>query len=81
MSLWDKDFLDRIRKLGLTLRMYKQYVDDICIVLNAVNLGWYFCKKQKKLVYDQNHPNVNMDADTRTFQLLADLANTLDPKI
>ena len=81
MSLWDKDFLDRIRKLGLTLKMYKWYVDDICIVLDAVNPEWYFCKRQKKLVYDLNHPNVNMEADARTFQLLADLANTLDPKI
>ena len=46
-----------------------------------MNPGWYFCKKQKKLVYDPNHPNVDMGADARTFQLLADLANTWEPKI
>ena len=53
----------------------------MCIILNEVNPDWYFYEKQKKLAFDANHENVNMSADACIFQLLIQVANTLDPKI
>ena len=39
MSLWDKQFRDKLKKLGIKVEVYTQYVDDILIVVRAINQG------------------------------------------
>ena len=81
MLLWDREFLSKVKKLGLQVLLYKRYVDDVVCVLRSVEPGWYFCKKGNKLVFDREHPTASLAEDARTFTLLQVIANSLDPGI
>ena len=47
MSQWDKKYLDLLKLLGVTVDMYKRYVDDTLQVVPPINRGWDFCTKSK----------------------------------
>ena len=52
MSIWDEKFKLRLLKLSLDLDLYKRYVDDSLQLGGAIDLGWEYCKTDKKLVYN-----------------------------
>ena len=39
MSWWDKQFLEKLRRIGIETLLYKRYVDDINIVMVAPDAG------------------------------------------
>ena len=49
MLRWDDKFLNKIKKLGLKIDLYKRYVDDILILMKEINPGWYFCQQEKAM--------------------------------
>ena len=81
MLRWDSKFLNKARKLGLKIDLYKRYVDGILMNLKQINPGWYFCSQANIMKYDWNHPTASMAADSRTFNVLCAIANTLDEEI
>ena len=40
MSMWEYEYLEKCRSLGIHLDIYGRYVDDIFIVCDAINPGW-----------------------------------------
>ena len=54
-------------------------MDDIVIICNNINPGWTFDKRRDKLIYMEDRDD--REEDQRTFDLLRDIANTLDPDI
>ena len=81
MSLWDKSFRDKLRKLGIKVDVYTQYIDDILIVTRAINPGWDFCLKRKTMIFDPDKANTQLNPDQYTFEILLKIANTLDSDI
>ena len=57
MTLWDKKFMNKLRKLGICLGLYKRYVDDIVVGLRAISPGWFFDLKSNKMQFDAKHVN------------------------
>ena len=81
MSLWDKSFRDKLRKLGIKVDVYTRYVDDILVVARAINPGWDFCLKRKTMIFDPDKANTQLNPDQYTFEILLKIANTLDSDI
>ena len=82
MGLWDSRFLDRVRKLGIKLEIYKRYVDDDLIVCPPIIPGWYYDKKSNLMIYSKDLANSDTDeSDVRTAKVLNQIANKLEPNI
>ena len=80
MLLWDRDFLQKLKKLGIHVDLYKRYVDDTLVILRSIRKGWKFCKRKKKMVFDPDEDD-EMEDDARTFSVLRDIANEVDKDI
>ena len=81
MTKWDHTFLAKLRRMGIHVSRYIRYVDDIVILLRAISPGWSFDLRSKKLVFNENDATLTCDSDVRTFEVLRDIANTLDSNI
>ena len=67
--------------MGFKIPLYKRYVDDILIALRSINPGWGYDKKSDKMVYREDQSQDQRHQDQRTFDVLQEIANTLDPNI
>ena len=56
-------------------------MDDIVIVLRAIDQGWYFDIGTSKFIFNPDQEYSRMEADLRTFVILRDIANQLDSDI
>ena len=82
MSLWDSRFLDRVRKLGIKLEIYKRYVDDNLIVCPPIIPVWSYDKKSNIMIYSKDLADKDTDEpDMRTAKILNQVANKLEPNI
>ena len=81
MLFWDSKFLKKLKKLGLRVGLYKRYVDDVFMILNNINPGWYFCVNSKKIKFDPTHASSKLETDARHFEILCKIANSLDENI
>ena len=81
MLIWDLSFLMKLKKIGVKYSLYKRYVDDIVIVLRAIDQGWYFDIGTSKFIFNPDQEYSRMEADLRTFVILRDIANQLDSDI
>ena len=81
MTLWDDKYLKKLAKLKIKIKLYKRYVDDITIVVGAINGGWFYCATNDCMRYDPNHLNKLLGDEKRTFDLLELIGNTIDKNI
>ena len=86
MSRWDVKFLKMLRKLGITVMMYKRYVDDIVIIVKMIRKGVKFDKKKKILTFDdvsdeEDESESRQEAEKRTFEILRQIADSIDKDI
>ena len=81
MSLWDKKFLSRCKKLGIKIELYKRYVDDTFIVLRELNKGWRYCPRLKKMTFHPELSDETLSGDQLTFLALTGIANDIDDDI
>ena len=81
MSLWDEEFIKLWKHLGIQVDLYRRYIDDILMIMGEINPGWYFNTKKKILEFDPDHPTAKMRGDSRTFTIVKDMANCLNPQI
>merc|ERR1711954_424201 len=81
MLVWDLSFLTKLKQMCIKLSVYKQYVDDIVIVMRLIEAGWYFDGKKGKLVFNPEHEYALLEPDLRTMSVLRDITNRLDSDI
>ena len=81
MLLWDEKFKKKCSKLGLQLDLFKRYVDDSLQVAGGIVTGWEYCKDSDRLVYKTVGVYDELPVDQRTFSILRDIANEVDPCI
>ena len=80
MTNWDKMFLDKLKRLCITVNLYFRYVDDIVIGLRGIHHGWYYSTLLKKMIFDADRVPV-LPGDQHTFFQLQLIANSLDSDI
>ena len=67
MLMWDRRFLKKLKTLGLSVGLYKRYVDDILLGMDSVNPGWFYNLGTKKMEFDQTHPTASLAPDLFKF--------------
>ena len=77
---WEAKFLRKLVQLGWEISFYKRYVDDVGSALLALNKGWIYSAEKDKMEYVGGGDNGEVD-DIRTFKVLCQIGNTIDPNI
>ena len=54
MVWWDRQFKIKMDENGLRLRMYKRYVDDINVIVNAPRSGLKFVESEDRVIQDED---------------------------
>ena len=83
MVWWDRQFKIKMDGNGLRLRMYKRYVDDINVVINAPKAGLKFVESEGKVVEDGSAAEQERDvkADRRCMVLVQKIGNSIHSSI
>ena len=81
MTRWDRQFLRKLKKLGISVKMYKRYVDDIVVIMKAINPGWSYDAAKDRMIFKDDQIRQDKPPDQRTLELLKIIANTLDRNI
>ena len=82
MMHWDKRFLNKLKILGIHVRMNKRYVYDILALLDSIRKGWKYCPKSNKMEYEiPNHHEEQEGDEERTLRTLREIADSLEPNI
>ncbi|KAJ7389597.1 hypothetical protein OS493_030283 [Desmophyllum pertusum] len=66
MVWWDRQFMKRVAENGLKVWVYKRYVDDIDVIMNAPRAGLRFVESECKLVQsigNSIHPSIELEVD------------------
>jgi hypothetical protein len=80
MLKWDLLFLAKLKKLCVSILMYKRYIDDVTAVLNAINKGWTYDSNTDTMCYNDNVED-DRSPQLRTLSVLCDIANSICPQI
>ena len=83
MLLWDRIFLKKIEACGILRGVYKRYVDDILMALRKIRRGVKYCPVSNSLVPcdPSASSETNPEDDKYTFNILKEIANTIEPNI
>ena len=85
MIRWDQKFLKKVKKLGFKVHMYLRYVDDTLIMCDSVAHGVKYDSRTNKLIWDQHTYELdqsnNTPHDLKTFQILKEIADSIDSDI
>ena len=81
MLWWDKMFLHKLDKLGILMMMYKRYVDDGNMILDAVPVGARIVDGKLSILPEAIQEDYGIPADKRTAGLIRYIANTITPMI
>ena len=81
MKWWDRQLLAKFEELGIRVKLYKRYIDDMTICLKVLVLWMKFV--EGKLEYNQEKEDEDKDLpeDKRTFKLLQEIGNSIHPSI
>lgn len=79
MLKWDELFLQKLSYLKIDLKLYKRYVDDISIVLNSINKGWRYDVRTNSMLHTDDIDD--RSPQQRTFSILCEIANSINPQI
>ena len=61
MVWWDRQFVKKVEDNGLKLRVYKRYVDDINVIMNAPSSGLRFV--EGKVIQDEHVAELEQDVE------------------
>ena len=66
---WDKKFRKKIKDMGIVVKMYKRYVDDILLVTNIINKGWHYNGKRMEFLEARARDDILSDEE-RTARVI-----------
>ena len=81
MLWWDQQFLGKLDKLGIVMMLYKRYVDDGNMALQAVQPGARIVDGKISILPEALQEDSDKPADRRTAELIKSVANTITPMI
>ena len=74
-------FIGKLDKIGLFMIMYKRYVDDGNMALEAAPVGSRILDGKLSILPEAIQEDSDIPADRRTAKLIRSLANTITPMI
>ena len=79
MVWWDRQMVKKLEESGMELRMYKRYVDDINVIMNASAAGLRF--EEGNVIQDENFAQIeqNLEPDKRCILLFQSTGNSIHP--
>ena len=83
MVWWDRQFKIKMDENGLRLRMYKRYVDDVNVIVNAPRSGLKFVESEDRVIQDEDivEQELAIKADKRCMNLVQKIGNSIHPSI
>ena len=81
MIRWDRLYLEKVRKAGVTMRMYERYIDDSNQIAVVPPPGAKYDGNKNKVVIDIENINENEQDEDRLARILTDIANTIQEGI
>ena len=81
MLWWDREYLKKLRELGLELDFYKRYVDDGNMGSKPMKPGVRLIDDKLSILQEAIDEDEHLPADLRTARLLKNIANTITPMI
>jgi hypothetical protein len=78
---WDKDFIHKVKALGLSLLLYARYVDDITLVCRNIHQCWSYDPINNRMVYNNTTVESGITDEQHTFNVLQAIANSIHPQI
>ena len=84
MSWWDKEFLKKLRSLGIEVLKYKRYVDDINNAFIAPESRLQYVKEEGRPGRLESMPDeqsMTEASDAHSMELLKDIGNDIHPCI
>ena len=83
MVWWDRQFKIKMDENRLRLRMYKRYVDDINVIVNAPRAGLKFVESEDRVIQDESivEQALAIQADKRCMNLVQKIGNSIHPSI
>ena len=81
MIRWDRLYLEKVRKAGVTMRMYERYIDDSNQIAVVPPPGAKYDGNKNKVVIDIENINENEQDENRLARILTDIANTIQEGI
>ena len=80
MLNWDMNFLKKLRKLGISVEMFRRYVDDIVVFLNTINNGCKYNKKKNLMEYSDVTLADESD-ELRIMNTLKEIPDSIDENV
>ena len=77
----DCRIISKLKSLGISIDIYKRYVDDIFVACPPINPGWEYDKVKNKMIYNSSSENIGKNSDERTAEILRDISNTIENDI
>ena len=83
MLAFDRKFLVKLVKLGITLVLYERYVDDITVSGCSLKPGWSYSREKDAMVFkaEQVETDSLIPEDQRAMRELCKIADTIDPNL
>ena len=82
MIQWEEELKKRCKKAGVSLELYKRYVDDMFLAMRPIARGWRFNSQSGRLEFNKEVSDTcNQTPTQRTSRVMADIANSIDPHI
>ena len=83
MVWWDRQFKIEMSENGLKLRLYKRYVDDVNVIINAPKAGFKFVESEGKVVQDESVAGQerNIKVDKKCMTLVQKIGNSIHSSI
>ena len=76
---WDKLFKDKIERILTRTLLYKRYVDDQNLVVEAVRRGLRYNVDREQM--EEMSEDDDRDDDERTFETIREIGNSVNPMI
>ena len=82
MVKWDQKFRKKLAELVGNVLLYKRYIDDQNVVMEAVGPGVRYNKEEQRLEQVENDTEVDeVPSDKRTFEIVREVGDSVDPMI
>ena len=77
MLRWDRLYLEKVKKVGMKMPLYKRYIDDSNQMAVVPPPGAKYDETRNKVVVDMNTSIPDENEDTRLARVLKEIANTV----
>ena len=81
MVWWDREFKARVERLGIPLYMYKRYVDDVNVIVGAVEPGAKIAGEMLTVDEESKAQDSHRNKDEMCMELLKEVGNSIHKSI